>query len=306
MAKTSNRFLLITFLTKKPIIIALVPLLLLSFLVGWFYQTANFEMNLFIQGEINQPVQFMEGIILVSIAILSGILIVVAIRRNLEKVLKVFFSISLFISSISVFWLHGYLIKSKYSEVLIDSNPLTTLIRWIDVIMAIFGLIVGISTFFVLILEKGDSNYKNALIFTMGIAIGTIFGLIFHIVTFFTLLILISIFDIYSVFRGPISKIFEKTHLAVLPQNRQNERTMVAIGIGDFIFYSALVTFISSKYSLVFGLCSMVGIIVGIKITEKMLYRYTKFPGLPFPIFLSLFLFGMGWLVDHYLLSALN
>lgn len=306
METASPRFLLITFLTKRPLILALIPLLLLSYLVGWFYQNTKFEMNLFIPGESNQPIQFLEGIILVVIAMLSGVLIVIAIKRRFEKILKIFFSVGLFISSIGVFWLHGYLINISYSSSVTESTPLFTIIKWIELITAIIGLIVGSLSFVIFILNKGNSIIKNIMVFVIGIAIGSVFGLIMHSATFFTLLILISLFDIYSVFRGPISKIFKRTNISITPQNNTNEERLVGIGIGDFVFYSALVTSVSSNYGLILGACTIIGIIVGIKITEKMLYRYNKFPGLPIPIFLSLFLFGIGWVIINYILGAAN
>ncbi len=306
MEETSPRFLLITFLTTKPILLALIPLLILSYLLGWFHQNTTFEMNLFIPGESTQPIQFLEGIILVVIAVLSGILIVIAIKKRLEKILKIFFSIGLFLSSVGVFWLHGFLINISYSKSLAESTPFFTVVKWIELILAIIGLIVGILSFLIFILNKGNLLLKNTIVFVLGIAVGSLFGLILQSATFFTLIILISLFDIYSVFRGPISKILKRTNISIAPQNYISEERLVGIGIGDFAFYSALVVFISSNYGLILGACSIIGIVAGIKITEKMLYRYKKFPGLPFPIFLSLFLFGIGWLIIHFFLGVTN
>ena len=304
MENTSPRFLLIIFLTKKPLILVLFPLLLLSYLLGWFYRNTRIETNLFIPGESNQSLQFLEGVILVFIAILSGILIVIAIKRKLEKILRIFFSIGLFVSSVSVFWLHGYLININYTNSVTESTPLFTIIKWIELITAIIGLIVGFLSYAVFMLNKGNLALKNTTVFIIGLAIGSVFGLILHVATFFTLLILISLFDIYSVFRGPISKIFKRTNTSITPKNYSDEGRLVGIGIGDFVFYSSLVTFISSNYGLVLGACIIIGIVVGIKITEKMLYRYDKFPGLPIPIFLSLLLFGIGWIVINYILGS--
>ena len=304
MENPSTRFLLITFMTKKPLILVLFPILSLSYLLGWFHQNTEFEMNLFITGESSQPLQFLEGIILVTIAVLSGVIIVIAIKRKLEKILKIFFSIGLFISSVGVFWLHGYLINISYLDYVTASTPLFILVKWVELITAVIGLIVGYLSFVIFILDKGNLIMRNVTIFILGIAIGSLFGLILHAATFFTMLVLISLFDIYSVFRGPISKIFGKTNLSVMPHNDSIEERLIGIGIGDFVFYSALVVFISSNYGLILGACSIIGIVVGIRITEKMLYRYNKFPGLPIPIFLSLFLIGIGWIILNLILGV--
>ena len=297
MENTPPRFLLITFLTKRPLFLVIIPLLLLSYLFGWFHQNTTFDMNLFIPGESTQTIQFLEGIILVIIAILSGVFIVIAIKKRLEKILKIFFAIGFFISSVGVFWFHGFLVNISYSSGIPESTPLYTIIKWIELVTAVIGILVGFLSVIVFILNKGNMVMKNTVVFVLGIAIGSLFGLILHTATFFTLLILISLFDIYSVYRGPISKIFNETNLSISPHNHIHEERIVGIGIGDFVFYSALITFISSNFGLILGACSIIGIVVGIKITEKMLHRFSKFPGLPIPIFLSLFLFGIGWII---------
>ena len=306
MENASHRFLLITFITKRPLIFVLFPLLLISYLFGWFHQNTRFDMNLFIPGDSTQTIQFLEGIILVIIAILSGVLIVIAIKKRFEKILKIFFATGFFISSVGVFWFHGFLINISYSNPIPESPSLYTFVKWIELITTLIGFIVGFLSFVVFILNKGTMIMKNSVVFVLGIAIGSLFGLILHTATFFTFLVLISIFDIYSVYKGPISKIFNETNLSITPQNHPSQERTVGIGIGDFVFYSALVTFISSNYGLILGACSIIGIVVGIKITEKMLHRYNKFPGLPIPIFFSLFLFGMGWIILNILLGVGN
>ncbi len=156
---------------------------------------------------------------------------------------------------------------------------------------------------FLFIFEKGKQFLRNAIILILGIAIGSIFGLIMHYITFLTLIILISLFDIYSVFRGPISKIFQKTNISFTTEKPIFHEKTVAIGIGDFIFYSSVVTFFTRELGLALGFGSIICLLVGVKVTEKMLLKYGKFPGLPLPVFFALALVGIGWLVDLYLLA---
>ena len=229
---------------------------------------------------------------MVSVAVGSGFLIVFALRKHLIIVLKTFFALSFFASSVCMFWIHGYIFEITFLE-----N-----VFWVEIITAIVGGIVGCLAIFSLILEKGGTHTKNLTVFILGLVMGTIFGMIFSFVTYITLIVLISLFDIYSVFRGPINQIFKKTNFSISSESNSNLKQSIAVGIGDFIFYSSLVTFITKELDPILGFISIIGILVGIKITENMLYKYGKFPGLPIPIFLSLFLVLVGWLISTYLI----
>ena len=292
MTSESHRFLFLTFVTKKSTILILLPILILSFSLGRIYQTLDLNTGIFIPGEGTSSTQFLEGFLLASIAIVSGILIMIAIKYNLEKVLKSIFAVGLFLSSASVFWLHGYFIEFL--------NPV--LYPWIEITFAIIGCILGALVLYVFIFNKGTIHLRNIVIAILGVAVGTIFGLVLPLPTFLTLIVLISIFDIYSVFKGPISKIFKESK----PPNPEKTSVFtidsIAIGIGDFIFYSSLVTFITKELGLAIGLSAILGIIIGIKITENLLLKYGKFPGLPIPILFALILSGLAWIVNRYFL----
>ena len=298
MTEESRRFILITFLTKRSIEYAILPVLIISYLIGWFYQNSDLKMNLFLPENGGGSMQFAEGFILVSIAAMSGALIVFAIKLNLLKIIKIFFSFGLFVSSVSVFWLHAYFIKIYKTGVSNSSG-----IFWAEIVFSIFGCIVGVVACLVFIFEKGKQFLRNVIILVLGFAIGSIFGIIMHYITFLTLIILISLFDIYSVFRGPISKIFQKTNISITPEKSVFHEKLVAIGIGDFIFYSSVVTFFTRELGLVLGFGSIICLLVGVKVTEKMLLKHGKFPGLPLPVFFTLALIGLGWIVDMYLLT---
>lgn len=298
MTKESRRFILITFLTKRSVEYTILPVLFFSYLIGWFYQNSELEMNLFLPGNGGSSIQLVEGFMLFSIAAVSGAFIVFAIKFNLLKIIKIFFSIGLFVSSTSVFWLHAYLIKMTRIDLAVSSG-----IFWIEIVFSIFGAIVGITACFAFIFEKGEQVLRNAIILLLGIATGSIFGIIMHYITFLTLIILISLFDIYSVFRGPISKIFQKTNISFTPEKPIFQEKIIAVGIGDFIFYSSIVTFFTRELGLALGFGSIVCLLVGVKVTEMMLLKYGRFPGLPLPIFFTLALVGLGWLVDSYLLA---
>jgi hypothetical protein len=266
--------------------------------VGWIYQyyeIITLDLSFFVGEEGDVSFQIIDGIIFVSIAVISSVIIVLTLKYGLERFLKIFFSICLFLSPISILWLHGYLI-----DFYLQNGQ-----YWFEISFALVGLITGILTLLVFVFDKGDKHSRNSLVVFLGIILGSIFGLLLSLATFLTLIILISIFDIYSVFKGPINKMFQKANMPYEPISNPLVKKETAIGIGDFIFYSSLVTFTATNFGLAIGFASIVGLLLGVVFTERLLMRFGKFPGLPLPIFLSLAFLGFGWLISNYLLNSI-
>ncbi len=294
--KAPFRFLLMTYQTNRPLILVLLPFLIISNIVGWiykYYEIITLDLSFFVGGEGDVSFQIIDGIIFVSMAAISSVIIVLTLKYDLERFLTIFFSIGLFLSPISILWLHGYLI-----DVYLQNGQ-----YWFEISFALVGLITGILTLLVFVFNKGNKHSRNLLIVFLGIVMGSVFGLLLSLTTFLTLIILISIFDIYSVFKGPINKMFKKANMSYEPISNPLVKKETAIGIGDFIFYSSLVTFTASNFGLAIGLAAVVGLLLGVVFTERLLMRFGKFPGLPLPIFLSLAFLGFGWLMSHYFLN---
>lgn len=296
--KTPSRFLLITYQTKRPLLLVLLPFLIISSIVGWlykYYNIVNHDLSFFVGGDGEVSFQIIDGIIFVSLAAISSVIILLTLKYGLERFLTIFFSIGLFLSPISILWLHGYLIDSYLQKGQ----------YWFEISFALVGLIIGTLTVLVFVFNKGNKQSRNLLVIFLGIVLGSIFGLLLSLATFLTLIILISIFDIYSVFKGPINHMLKKANKSCEPISNPIVKKETAIGIGDFIFYSSLATFAATNFGLALGLVAVVGLLLGVVFTEQLLMKFGKFPGLPLPIFLSLTFLGFGWLISNYLLNSI-
>ena len=135
------------------------------------------------------------------------------------------------------------------------------------------------------------------------------------LIAFLTLIFfsfLLSIFDIWSVFRGPLSKIIGKpkfnnhdsnikqvddAHLLAENTKRVIHKGTpvyvanshkVIIGIGDFIIYSILMYSAMIEFAMIGLIISFVMISGGIIITFYLLKRLSPLPGLPIPVFLTI------------------
>ncbi len=297
--KTSFRFLLMTYQTNRSLLLVLFPFLIISNIVGWiykYYEIITIDLSFFVGGEGGVSFQIIDGIIFVSVAVIGSVLIVLTLKYNLERFLTILFSIGLFLSPISILWLHGYLI-----DFYLQNGQ-----YWFEISFTLVGLITGILTLLVFVFNKGNKYSRNFLVVFLGIVLGSVFGLLLSLATFLTLITLISIFDIYSVFKGPINKMFQKANVPYRPIRNPLVKKETAIGIGDFIFYSSLVTFAATNFGLTIGFVSIAGLLLGVVFTERLLMRFGKFPGLPLPIFLSLAFLGFGWLISNYISSFIT
>ena len=156
MSETKNRFLLITYQTEKSITSAILPVVLISYIVGILYLNLDTLLVLFPSGEGDYSFQLLEGIIMVSIAVGSGFLIVFALKKHLIIILKSFFALSFFLTSVCMFWVHGYLIEVTFRD-----N-----VFWVEIITAVIGGIIGCLAILSFIVGKGGINTKNTIIFT--------------------------------------------------------------------------------------------------------------------------------------------
>ncbi|WP_455364649.1 hypothetical protein [[Eubacterium] cellulosolvens] len=116
---------------------------------------------------------------------------------------------------------------------------------------------------------------------------GTFLGVSIPLLTGFVLLAGLSVYDIISVFRGPIGKIAEKTDLEKFMGAVVTYKGLT-IGMGDLVFYSMLTcsTMLNLGYLAFFS--SIIGVLAGSYGTFKILEKREMFPGLPLSLGLGM------------------
>ncbi|MCK4844138.1 MAG: hypothetical protein KAS95_00530 [Candidatus Heimdallarchaeota archaeon] len=286
-------FLSLTYRIEKTIFIPIPILLIISGLIGWLYSQINYTVTFFTEGESGYGTQTIEGLFLAFMAILGGFAIVFIMRKKLIKILYVFYSFGIFFSIVVFSWLHSYFLNNMFFEGYLV----------VEIVGIMLGTIVAATALITIVFGKGNQIVKNVTILLVSIIIGTVMGVILPMGTFLTLIIIVSLFDIYSVFKGPISSIFKQEEKPSLSKySKQIGIFEMRIGIGDLIFYSALVVFSVTYFNPILGFAAGIGILTGVKITENFLLKHQKFPGLPIPIFVALFLVLIGWILDKFVL----
>jgi hypothetical protein len=132
-------------------------------------------------------------------------------------------------------------------------------------------------------LHRGPQSIRLLSVTIVGSLTGTFLGASIPTMTAIVLLIALAVYDLVSVYRGPIGKIAEMADLedfkgAVLTVGD------LTIGMGDLVFYSMLVSNAMVNFGALAYVGSLAGVVVGSFLGFKMLERRDVFPGLPIAI----------------------
>ncbi|MFX1466914.1 MAG: presenilin family intramembrane aspartyl protease [Promethearchaeota archaeon] len=232
----------------------------------------------------------LNALVYVIAALLGASLLVVLLKRGYNKILNVFMFFGMTLGGILLTGYFGL-------AVLVILNSLNLFF-----ILAIISVLIGLGAAYAL-LKKNISNpyLQNAIILGYGGGLGAFLGIAMPTWSTILLLIGLSIYDIFSVSRGPIKQIIEYSDEkeVQMPAMTYSSSEEIEIGLGDLVFYSML----TAHTFLNFGSFPLVmvsgGILGGLMVTLKLLEKKKMLPGLPISIafglialFISLLLSG--------------
>lgn len=126
----------------------------------------------------------------------------------------------------------------------------------------------------------------EVVVLILGGASGALLGRVIPMSSSLLILVLLALYDVIAVFRGPVGKIAKKG-LEHLPGASFAFRD-IHVGLGDLVFYSMLVDRVFLSYGWGACLASMIGVLFGALLSFKLVEREGMFPGLPLPIIFGL------------------
>lgn len=147
-----------------------------------------------------------------------------------------------------------------------------------------YGLILGVIIATIVTYSIVSRSEIAALIGLayVGAGSGVLLGATVPLWTSFVLLVAVSIFDIYAVFRG---------HLKLLADNSRTSLKGLMVpfrgmdlGLGDVVFYSMLIMFSLSHFGFLSAIGASVGVGGGFAATLMLLRRRRLIPALPIPL----------------------
>jgi len=136
-------------------------------------------------------------------------------------------------------------------------------------------------------LYRGPQGMRLLSVTLVGSLTGTFLGASVPALTAIVLLAALAVYDLVSVYRGPIGKIAE---MADLEEFKGAVFTVgdLTIGMGDIVFYTMLVSNAMINLGTLAYLGAFAGVAAGSFLGFKMLERREVFPGLPLAIGLGL------------------
>jgi presenilin-like A22 family membrane protease len=149
------------------------------------------------------------------------------------------------------------------------------------------GLTGIISALLLVGLNRGPQGIQILSITIIGSLTGTFLGASIPTMTAIVLLAALAVYDLVSVYRGPIGKIAE---MADLEEFKGAVLTVgdLTIGMGDLVFCSMLTSNAMVNFGMLSYLGAFAGVLIGSYLGFKMLERREVFPGLPFAICIGL------------------
>jgi len=247
----------------------MLALLLPSFLIATCYSLSEKKEELINTEETNYF--WIEVGIILTLAIVLAFMIAKISKKKRTLVLYIIV-VNVSLINVLAAVINAFVVLSN----LLDQNKATRVII-ATIIGALAVSIVWITT---ILKGKREKNGKIRNICTIIISsnLGTILALIFPIGYYLIIIVVLAVFDIYSVFKGPVKEIFSTPEYSKVKYS-----DTVGIGFGDLVLYASLVVFFAFNYGIEVGLYALINIIVGVKITLELTRKYKKFPGLPIP-----------------------
>ncbi|WEU39687.1 MAG: hypothetical protein OdinLCB4_004165 [Candidatus Odinarchaeum yellowstonii] len=226
------------------------------------------------EGETGIITGLIYTVIFIVAALISGVLIYYLIEKDKETILKCFLGFSISFVIIIILPIYTSLILSY-----LNLDGLTTTSLFIFSIMA--GVIAGFISAYSVLSEKAGSTLRNIFIVLYSSIVSSFIGVVVPTLILIFIFIGLSLYDIYSVVKGPIRKTIQISERKGLNLKLYVSFGSWDIGVGDLVFYSILVAHTLLFYGLVMWLASMISLSVGLLLTFLVLNKKEIIPGLP-------------------------
>ncbi|MCE7735042.1 MAG: hypothetical protein GPJ54_09205 [Candidatus Heimdallarchaeota archaeon] len=259
-------------------------------------------------GVIELSNQFLlEFLIMLSLSTLIFYILLVKFRKSGLKVLFGFSLSFIYVSSI---------IEIFYFA--LEEDPISNVRQFNLLITAILLLILGIRFMFVFLLGKYDISTRNLGLLVAGLLAGRMIALYLDLGSLIAISIILIIYDIWNVFRGPLTRLVgkpTKVHNIIEEKDPMFQKAIieqicdegtpvyistqysVMTGLGDLFFFSALMYRSLMIWGLAGVIVTFTSIFIGLLLTIKLLQSISPLPGLPIPVTLALLSYLLLWIV---------
>ena len=168
---------------------------------------------------------------------------------------------------------------------------------------------------FTVLMTSENEILNMSIVILYGVTFGLLFSVILPIWSIVVIVSMLSVYDLYSVFKGPLKALID-TFTSDRGGGRGEGPTLldellkglivrfkgIRLGSGDILFYSLLIgsTYRIEPYNPIYTLASGLGVLLGSFITLQALKRRRAMPALPLPALLSLALLGLSYVLINF------
>jgi len=217
-----------------------------------------------------QPAPYINSIIIIMIMFIAGVVIIYILSKYRKLLLAlIYFLIGMVTFSTTTFYL---------SLIALVFSPSILQVWFFIVIATIFLVIYSI--------HKGWEIPAMLSASYVASSAGAVTGSSLPFWTTLVLIVAVSLYDIYAVYRGPLRNLSKED--AVIFPGLMVEFRGITVGLGDFFFYSILESFVLMTWGPLSALLSAAGILIGFLITTYLLRYHRILPGLPISLMLGL------------------
>ena len=282
---------------KKIGLIHLAPVLLsaiTSSILAWVLERSN------ILAEVETPFSrspSMEAsiynlIVFMTLIGFGSILLYILVKFRKISILKLLFLSSLALSLLGITEIYILAFSTILSLEYIFLEDLSILIAAVVSLLTVYTI------------ATSENEYIIALLMLFyGSSAGSLFGVLLPIWTIVLVAVALSLYDLYSVFKGPLKHLIEleKSRSPTSSRGGAMRRDSIFrgavvpfkglyLGIGDVIFYSMMASavFLKPYPSILRLMVAVVALSLGAYITFKLVEKRGALPALPLPLLLTI------------------
>ena len=213
-------------------------------------------------------------------------IIYLIVKRGLLSILKYALRFSLILSTFLLTnWYISKIIQFSHTELFVNTFSF------------MISICLTILVWFTVYRRKGIIQVLT--IGAIGSLIGTFLAFSIPLLSATILLLALVVYDVLSVYKGPIGKLSENIHLSEFTGAAFTFED-VTIGMGDVVFYSMLVSMALKNFGISIYVVSSIGVLLGAYLGMRMLEKRDFFPGLPLAILIGLTtMFSSVYLTNH-------
>ncbi len=214
-------------------------------------------------------------------------IIVALIKYGKTGILKIFMIVAV-LFMIFTFTAYMAIVYQLFILIQLYNMGISEVVLFVPFIIPVSYLLVIVSMGMYLfsIIKMKNINTRNAILLLNAVWAAVWMGWNSGIITPLVILLGFALYDLYSVFKGPLRDLANYLVEPEMEENTKEEDFGVILGLGDIFFYSFTIAYSYAVLSMIETLVIVLILYFGVIITFWLLFKYhvNALPALPIPV----------------------